>query len=324
MGLKTRVVWGCAVLLAVPGPIAAQGTFDAVGTRALGAGSAFVAVADDATAVHWNPAGLAGGEMASLTIGVHDFQVGKSSAPVAPTAVGGRTSLTSLGTWPLGVSYGTLDLRRVHALPGNALEARRLHTRHAGATVLQSVADWLVVGTTVRVIRAESSSVSVAGGRLRAAFDALDTVPADSAWLLDLDVGLLATAGRLRGGLALRNLRSLSIGATSRSWAAMPRQARAGLSVQVADGVTLATDLELNTVDLLGDLRRMSALGAEVSLGPRLLVRSGVRWNLAMSSGPAGALGASFRVRQALWLDAHYARGGDEARQVSIALRASP
>jgi len=33
-------------------------TFDVVGTRALGMGGAFVAVADDASATWWNPAGL--------------------------------------------------------------------------------------------------------------------------------------------------------------------------------------------------------------------------------------------------------------------------
>ena len=33
-------------------------SFDLVGTRALGMGGAFVAVADDASAAWWNPAGL--------------------------------------------------------------------------------------------------------------------------------------------------------------------------------------------------------------------------------------------------------------------------
>ena len=46
------------VLLAAP--LAAQ-TPDAIGVRAQGMGSAFTAVADDATASWWNPAGMAGG-----------------------------------------------------------------------------------------------------------------------------------------------------------------------------------------------------------------------------------------------------------------------
>ena len=46
--------------LVAPRPAAAQ-PFDAVGTRAQGMAGAFVAVADDATATWWNPAGLATG-----------------------------------------------------------------------------------------------------------------------------------------------------------------------------------------------------------------------------------------------------------------------
>ena len=45
--------------------------FEAVGTRALGMAGAFVAVADDATAAYWNPAGLAKGAVVSLVL---DYQ----------------------------------------------------------------------------------------------------------------------------------------------------------------------------------------------------------------------------------------------------------
>ena len=40
--------------------------FECIGTRAQGMGGAFVGVADDASAVYWNPAGLAGGAYFSL------------------------------------------------------------------------------------------------------------------------------------------------------------------------------------------------------------------------------------------------------------------
>ena len=53
------LVWcvvGAMVLLA-GAPVNAQ-PFETVGVRALGMGGAFVAVADDATANYWNPAGL--------------------------------------------------------------------------------------------------------------------------------------------------------------------------------------------------------------------------------------------------------------------------
>src|SRR5262245_34568384 len=43
--------------------IASAQTTDAIGVRAQGMGGAFTAVADDATATYWNPAGLAGGAL---------------------------------------------------------------------------------------------------------------------------------------------------------------------------------------------------------------------------------------------------------------------
>jgi hypothetical protein len=53
------------VLIFLAESASAQG-FESVGTRAMGMGGAFVAVADDATAAYWNPAGLTTGAFFSL------------------------------------------------------------------------------------------------------------------------------------------------------------------------------------------------------------------------------------------------------------------
>jgi long-subunit fatty acid transport protein len=61
---------GCLLsfaLLGFPGPARAQ-TFGGIGTRAEGMGGAFVAVADDASAVYWNPAGIATGATFDLQV----------------------------------------------------------------------------------------------------------------------------------------------------------------------------------------------------------------------------------------------------------------
>ncbi len=85
-------------ILAVPA-LQAQVSFDLVGARALGMGGAFVAVADDATAVHWNPAGLVHGAALGMTIEWDRFQFGNQKAPPAPgPGVSTTTSFTSLGT----------------------------------------------------------------------------------------------------------------------------------------------------------------------------------------------------------------------------------
>ena len=65
-----------------------------VGARAMGMGSAYVALADDPTAIYWNPAGLAGAEGAQVTAThnewIQDFrhEFAAVSSPIGRGAVG--------------------------------------------------------------------------------------------------------------------------------------------------------------------------------------------------------------------------------------------
>ena len=72
-----------ALALVTPAGSAAAQTFEVVGTRAAGMGGAFVAVADDASATYWNPAGLALGHMFSLVVDrqVTDLDAGSLEDP---------------------------------------------------------------------------------------------------------------------------------------------------------------------------------------------------------------------------------------------------
>src|SRR5882672_3637222 len=56
------------LLVTVAHPSSAQ-IVESVGNRALGMGGAFVAVASDSTATWWNPAGLATGPFADVSLG---------------------------------------------------------------------------------------------------------------------------------------------------------------------------------------------------------------------------------------------------------------
>ena len=73
-GRRGGFPWCAAVALLVLGatPAAGQGRPEAgievLGVRAQGMAGAFVAVADDATAVYWNPAGLGTGDFVSLVL----------------------------------------------------------------------------------------------------------------------------------------------------------------------------------------------------------------------------------------------------------------
>ena len=108
----------CAATLAASAPVAAQEEraidhFAGVGTRAMGMGGAFVGVADDFTAVFWNPAGLA--QMARREVHVaflrnaatNDAHLGDTPA----TAELSNTRFGSLGlVYPYPVQRGSFVL----------------------------------------------------------------------------------------------------------------------------------------------------------------------------------------------------------------------
>src|SRR5579864_8606974 len=77
-------------------------TFDQVGERAQGMGGAFVAVADDASAIYWNPAGLA-------NIYAFDAQVSLSHlghvAGTADVTDSTHTTLLGVAMPAIGVGY---------------------------------------------------------------------------------------------------------------------------------------------------------------------------------------------------------------------------
>jgi hypothetical protein len=311
--------------LALPAAARAQVvTFEAVGERALGMGGAFVAVADDATAVAWNPAGLAAAGPAGMTIGWHRLQVGNPDAVPGAGVRRQHATLTSLGSWPIGISYGTVTVSDLIASPnGGDLVARASKIGQVGVSILQSVFPGVVVGSTLKVLRGASAIGPVDGATAGDALTAAVDLASDRRLAFDLDVSVLASAPKARIGLTLKNLRSPDFDDDPATETPLPRQARLGVAILPSDGVTLAMDVDLNTVDLTGGLQQNVAVGAETALGSRLSVRSGVRWSLKGARRPIGAIGASVRIRRALWLDGHYATGrSDEAREGGIALRA--
>jgi len=181
----------------------------------------------------------------------------------------------------------------------------------------------LVVGSTVRLIRGAQETGPVGGPTLGDAFTSGDQLARDRQTAVDLDVAVMATAPKLRVGLILKNLQPPHFDSTPESSSPLPRQGRIGLAFLPRDGLTLAMDLDLNTVDLTGGLRQECAIGGETNLGSRFSVRSGVRWSLKGARLFTGTVGASLRIRRALWLDGHYGQARhDEAREGGVALRA--
>ncbi len=236
---------GCIALslgfLLLPVPATGQ-IFEAVGTRALGFAGAFVAVADDATAAYWNPAGLASGAFmdARLDQTWGDGLAG-SSRFAQGTGPAGRLRATYLGFGlpPFGISY--LRTRTVAAAgrpgpavgsPGNRQEDRSgttdlvsVSAQHVGVTLVQSVGEGLVVGSTLRLVRGASAGGTADSSSPKASqLDAARGLSGPADTRFDLDVGALATLGSLRLGIAARNVRDPAFGAGTpesrwRDWA---------------------------------------------------------------------------------------------------------
>ena len=93
-----------ALVLGVAAPAAAQ-IYEAVGTRAQGMGGAFVAVADDASAVYWNPGGLASGAFFGLTIDYNTADRG-SAGTITRTSTPRRPASTSPRRMRRSARYG--------------------------------------------------------------------------------------------------------------------------------------------------------------------------------------------------------------------------
>jgi F plasmid transfer operon, TraF, protein len=301
----------------------AQQTVESVGSRALGMGGAFVAVADDATAVYWNPAGLASGPPGGMTIGWVDFHSGNQHGPSVPGPGARQSKFVSLGTWPIGLSYGSFQEGRLLPASNGATTVEVLRVSQFGATVLQSLMPGLVVGSTLKYVRGSLISGPATGDSAHQAFANAAHLEGSSSSHFDLDVGTMADFGRARLGLSLRNLHQPTFEADEETAIVLKRQARMGLAVLPTAGLTLAMDLDLNTVDLRDGPRRNIAFGGENRFGRRWAFRGGVRWSLEGPRHMVGALGASVRVRPNVWLDTHYTRGRIDAdRGFGAALRA--
>jgi hypothetical protein len=284
---------------------------------------AFVAVADDATAVFWNPAGLASGQPFGANIEWNWLQAGMPDDPVQTGPGQGSSTFTSLGTWPVGLSFGRAVSSRLVDGPDGVISAHTVETRDFGLTVLQTIVQGLVIGTTLKYVRGATNFGPAEGLTVGEALDRAADLERNRNGAFDLDVGLMADMQYLRVGITVKNLREPEFGETAETALTLKRHARLGIAVLPTTGLTLAMDLDLNTVDLRGDLRRMIAFGGESRLGSRLAVRGGVRWNREGDRRPVSTVGASLVVRSGLWLDGHYAYSQTSRdRGFGVALRA--
>ena len=308
---------------------------ETVGSRALGMGGAFVAVASDSSATWWNPAGLAAGPFIDLALA----RAVTESAGELP-ANRSRTSWFALGTPPFGVSYYRLKITHTQLLTPTVTESGSREDRRAGlasvgasqlgATLVHTLLEGVHVGATLKYVRATIRADERVGDLSSEALldlgDDLDGGDAEGAF--DADLGVLAVAGPVRLGLLVRNVREITFEQPAGT-ARLPRQARVGFAYDraAAGGVplTVAVDVDAVAIDTASGERRNVALGAEQWLAAgRIGIRGGARFNTTGANERTATGGVSVAVRSGLFLDAHVVRGGaEDERGWGLAARVS-
>jgi hypothetical protein len=261
-------------------PAAAQAE-PVVGVRAAGMGGAFTAVADDGSAVFWNPAGLATGSFFSLVLDRNAMDHGSAT-------------LIALGTPPLGVSYYRTS---ADALAGGA---GSLVTHHAGVTLLQSLGQRVAVGATLKLVRgvASSQSASVSSNRF------------------DTDLGVITTGSFAKLGLSIRNLTEPSFDTPDGGSVRLKRRVRAGIAVNTSRKTMAAADFDLTTARTARGDWREAAVGVEANPLRKAWIRGGVRWNTAEGpAAPVGTAGASVAIYGSTLADAQVSFGSDDGNR---------
>ncbi len=313
-----RATLGAALVGLCPLAAGAQ-IYESVGIRAQGMAGAFVAVADDATATWWNPAGLATGASFSGVVERESHREsrreGDSTGAPSDTWHSGGVALAFPA---LGLSYyrlhiseirppdptatGPLD-RQDQGVVGVGLPSFDID--QFGASVGQSLGDHLVVASTLKLVHAQSETHGA------------------------LDVGAMASFGKMRFGLAVRNATAPEFGRGAAA-IVLDRQARAGVALTSTgngrtDGVTLALDADLTTTTTAAGDERHVAGGIEAwMLRRRLGLRGGLSANMAGDARLVSAAGVSVALRRAMYLDGEATGGSDQTRRGwGLALRVS-
>ena len=304
-------------MLVSAGPVDAQ-VFETVGVRALGMGGAFVAVADDATASYWNPAGLTGVFYSNvLEVQRTDTRLGLD--PTRRQGTRDVTTFAAVASPSLGLSYYRLRSWQVDRVAGNTGEAgaiaslTSLVTHHAGITLVQPFGQGLAVATVLKAVRG-TAAVGSGGGTapVRTLFDQTSELTGRSTTRLDLDVGVMIGIGAVKVALAGRNLREPEFTVSDDAAVSLARQFRAGLAVRPTGSLVVAVDVDLTTTDAAAGPRRAVAVGVEQQVG-RLVARAGARVNVEDDSRePIGALGLSVQMLSGCWLDGQVTGGRDE------------
>jgi hypothetical protein len=252
MGVSLALVMVLSALALADG-VGAFSTFKSgIGARALGMGGAFVAVADDATAVVWNPAGLAQ---------LNDTRLGGMSTDlyglgITHQFIGAVTTFANLGiglAWERGsVSSGTEELTDENGDPIDPIVWDESAIVGTLATNIMGIG---LAGANVKYYMADSGLGKTASG-------------------FGFDLGVLLNLG----DMFTIGISAADLGGSKLSWTGAGASAdvisgmyKAGVAMKLADGMlVLATDLDFVGTDI-GDAH----VGVEFKIIKEFALRAG-------------------------------------------------
>ena len=263
-----------AVFVVVSVEAAHAQIYESVGIRAQGMGGAFVAVADDATATWWNPAGLAGGAYGNSVLEYGTLQDPRAATDATGAAVPAwRSDMRGISVaYPaFGLSYYRLKLSQIQPVtaigtdplsrqdPGRApVRQTAFVLQQFGVTFGQSIGGHLVLATTLKLLHGGSSAAATVAGS--ASLDQAAALPTGSETHADLDIGAMARFGVVSVGATVKNLREPEFGSGD-SPVDIRRQARVRLA---APSHKRAGTMSAFAVDEDADLTRTSMATGDV------------------------------------------------------------
>ncbi|MDI6870157.1 MAG: hypothetical protein QME79_02150 [Bacillota bacterium] len=295
---ERRKLTATLVLLLILAAVPAQAAD--LGARAMGMGGAYVALANDASAVYWNPAGLSEVSWVSLTPVVAIETSGVKSLQSFMEAVDPERgslptenfSLTASGSGLAGIVTKRFGVSYLPSARVTAEYTYNESSTSAKMTARATVYNDTVLSAAVPLARApfNLAAVSVGGnfkfiqGKYYYSSDATieESTPPEltatgNGWALDLGAQAKVSE-RLRLGVAARDLvRNVSWSGTSTPAEANRPTLAAGAAFKAPLGFTIAADVE-NTREDGRDFTRLRA-GFEQSLFGLVALRGGVRTN---------------------------------------------